>query len=83
MTVDDVPLAADGPMRTGVAIVRLRDGSIREGEFSIDGPWVTLRGRRRIVQASGDVLLGPPRTWTWPERRVNEIRARDEVDLAA
>jgi hypothetical protein len=83
MTVDDVPRAADGPMRTGFAIVRLRNGSIYEGDFSIDGSWVTLCGRRGVAQASGDVFFGPLSTWTWPERRIDEIRPCDEVDLAA
>ncbi|MGC2374260.1 MAG: hypothetical protein WA484_10335 [Solirubrobacteraceae bacterium] len=64
----------------GHGIVRLRGGHAHEGDYSINGSWVTLTGRRRMPQASGEVYYGPEGTWTWPARRIEVIidRGRQE-----
>jgi hypothetical protein len=62
-------------IREGHGIVRLRGGHTFEGDFEIEGPWVSLTGRERKPQAGGEVYYGPAGTWTWPERRVAVISA--------
>jgi hypothetical protein len=57
----------------GRGIVRVLGGDTYEGDFEIRGRWVTLGGRNRKPQASGEVYHGPPWVWTWPESRVLAI----------
>jgi len=72
-------------IREGHGIVRLRgEKEPYEGRYAIDGSWVTLTGRRRNVQASGEVYRGPEGTWTWPARRIEVITDRErEREMAA
>ncbi|MGA9315928.1 MAG: hypothetical protein WBV77_15020 [Solirubrobacteraceae bacterium] len=70
-------------IRSGHGIVRLRGNEAYEGNYVIDGSWVTLTGRRRNPQASGDVLYGSKDTWTWPARRVEVIIDREPETVAA
>jgi hypothetical protein len=60
-------------IREGHGIVRLRGGDTYEGAFEIAGAWVTLTGRHRKPQASGEVYYGARGRWIWPERRVRAI----------
>jgi hypothetical protein len=55
----------------------LRGGDAYEGEYEIDGVWLTLRGRLRNPQASGEVFYSALGTWIWPERRVLVIVDRE------
>ena len=64
-------------IRQGHGIVRLRGDDSHEGDYAISGSWVTLTGRRRMLQASGEVYYSPESTWTWPARRVDVIIDRE------
>jgi hypothetical protein len=67
------------PLRSGYGIVRLRGGDSYEGEYEIDGVWLTLRGRCRNLQASGEFFYSTAGVWTFPGHRVLVIADRERV----